>query len=76
MTDKQQPAQFDWATELSDARGHVTLTTKEAHEIGARLRRMGEKLKAYEDLDDAADDVAQAGIDAVTKWANQPKDTK
>ena len=24
----------------------------------------------------AAHDVAQAGIDAVTKWANQPKDTK
>ena len=57
MTDKQQPAQFDWATELSDAQGHVTLSEQEAKEIGARLRRMGEKLKAYEDLDDAADDV-------------------
>ena len=58
MTDKQQqPAQFDWATELSDAQGHVTLSEQEAHEIGARLRRMGAKLKAYEDLDGAADDV-------------------
>ena len=57
MTDKQQPAQFEWATELSDAQGHVTLSEQEAHEIGARLRRMGEKLKAYEDLDGAADDV-------------------
>ena len=37
MTDKQQPAQFDWATELSDAQGHVTLSEQEAHEIGARL---------------------------------------
>ena len=37
MTDKQ-PAQFDWATELLDAQGHVTLSAKEAHEIGARLR--------------------------------------
>ena len=52
------PAQFfDWATELSDAQGHVTLSEQEAHEIGARLRSMGEKLKAYEDLDGAASDV-------------------
>lgn len=49
MTNKQHPAQFDWATELSDAQGHVTLSAKEAHEIGARLRSMGDKLKAYED---------------------------
>jgi len=38
MTDKPQPAHFDWATELSDAQGHVTLSEQEAHEIGARLR--------------------------------------
>lgn len=57
MTNKQRPAQFDWATELLDAQGHVTLSAKEAHEIGARLRSMGEKLKAYEDLDEAASDV-------------------
>lgn len=57
MTDKQHPAQFDWATELLDAEGHVTLSAKEANEIGARLRSMGEKLKAYEDLDEAASDV-------------------
>ena len=57
MTDKQQPAQFDWATELSDAQGHVTLSEQEAKEIGARLRSMGEKLKVYEDLGDAADDM-------------------
>jgi len=57
MTNKQHPAQFDWATELLDAEGHVTLSAKEAHEIGARLRSMGEKLKAYEDLDEAASDV-------------------
>ena len=56
MTDKQ-PAQFDWATELSDAQGHVTLSEQEAKEIGARLRSMGAKLKAHEDLGDAADDV-------------------
>ena len=56
MTDKQ-PAQFDWATELSDAQGHVTLSKQEAKEIGARLRNMGAKLKTYEDLGDAADDV-------------------
>ena len=56
MADKQ-PALFDWATELSDAQGHVTLSAKEAHEIGARLRSMGDKLKAYEDLDEAASDV-------------------
>ena len=40
MTDKQQPAQFDWATELSDVQGRVTLSEQEAHEIGARLRRL------------------------------------
>lgn len=34
-----QPDKFDWATELSDAQGHVTLSEQEAHEIGARLRR-------------------------------------
>ena len=60
MTDKQQPAQFDWATELSDVQGHVTLSEQEAHEIGARLRSLGAKLKAYEDLGDAADDMASA----------------
>ena len=38
MTDKPQPDKFDWATELSDAQGHVTLSEQEAHEIGARLR--------------------------------------
>ena len=59
MTDKQ-PAQFDWATELSDVQGHVTLSEQEAHEIGARLRSLGAKLKAYEDLGDAADDMASA----------------
>lgn len=57
MTNQQHPALFDWATELLDAEGHVTLSAKEAHEIGARLRSMGEKLKAYEDLDKAASDV-------------------
>ena len=57
MTTQQYPAQFDWATELLDAEGHVTLSAQEAHEIGARLRSMGEKLKAYEDLDEAASDV-------------------
>lgn len=57
MTTQQHPAQFDWATELLDAEGHVTLSAKEANEIGARLRSMGEKLKAYEDLDEAASDV-------------------
>lgn len=41
MTDAKQPDKFDWATELSDAQGHVTLSAKEAHEIGARLRSMG-----------------------------------
>lgn len=57
MTDKQPPAQFDWATELSDAQGHVTLSEQEAKEIGARLRSMGAKLKTYEDLGDAGGDV-------------------
>lgn len=57
MTNKQHPAQFDWATELLDAEGHVTLSKQEAKEIGARLRSMGEKLKAYEDLDGAASDM-------------------
>ena len=57
MTNQQHPDRFDWATELSDAQGHVTLSAQEAKEIGARLRRMGEKLKAYEDLDGAASDV-------------------
>lgn len=40
MTDKQHPDQFDWATELSDAQGHVTLSKQEAKEIGARLHRL------------------------------------
>ena len=40
MTDAKPPALFDWATELSDAQGHVTLSEQEAHEIGARLRRL------------------------------------
>ena len=40
MTNQQHPAQFDWATELLDAQGHVTLSEQEAHEIGARLRRL------------------------------------
>ena len=40
MTNQQHPAQFDWATELSDAQGRVTLSEQEAHEIGARLRRL------------------------------------
>ena len=50
MTTQQHPAQFDWATELLDAQGRVTLSEQEAHEIGARLRSLGAKLKAYEDL--------------------------
>lgn len=45
MTDKQQPDKFDWATELSDAQGHVTLSKQEAKEIGARLRSMGAELE-------------------------------
>lgn len=92
MTDKPQPDKFDWATELSDAQGHVTLSKQEAKEIGARMRRhhaeletlalyknladeyglsifpdiaemtaeletLRAKLKTYEDLGDAADDV-------------------
>ena len=57
MTDAKQPAQFDWATELSDAEAHVSLSEQEAHEIGARRRSMGAKLKTYEDLGGAADDV-------------------
>lgn len=57
MTDAKQPAQFDWATELSDAQGHVTLSAQEAKEIGARLRSMRVKLKTYEDFGGAADDV-------------------
>jgi len=57
MTNEQHPDQFDWATELSDAQGRVTLSAQEANEIGARLRSMCEKLKAYEDLDGAASDV-------------------
>ena len=56
-TTQQHPAQFDWATELLDAQGHVTLSAKEAHEIGARLRSMGAKLKSYEDLGDATNDM-------------------
>ena len=50
MTTQQHPAQFDWATELSDVQGHVTLSKQEAKEIGARLRSMGaenETLRAY-----------------------------
>ena len=57
MTDAKQPAHFDWATELSDAQGHVTLSEQEAHEIGARLRSMRVKLKTYEDFGDAGSDV-------------------
>jgi len=85
MTNQQPPAQFDWATELSDAQGHVTLSKQEAKEIGARLHRLHAesemrrtalldemqkaarqhaenetlraKIKAYEDLDEAASDV-------------------
>ena len=57
MTDKPQPDKFDWATELSDAQGHVTLSAQEAKEIGARLRSMRVKLKTYEDFGGAADDV-------------------
>ena len=85
MTTQQHPDQFDWATELLDAEGHVTLSAKEAHEIGARLRRLHAesemrrtalldemqkaaqqhaenetlraKIKAYEDIDEAASDV-------------------
>lgn len=52
-----QPDKFDWATELSDAQGHVTLSKQEAKEIGARLRSMGAKIKTYEDLGDAGSDV-------------------
>jgi len=55
MTDKQPPAQFDWATELSDAQGRVTLSEQEAKEIGARLRSMGaekETLTLYKSLAD------------------------
>ena len=40
MTNQQHPALFDWATELSDAQGRVTMSEQEAHEIGARLRRL------------------------------------
>ena len=79
MTDKQQPAQFDWATELSDAQGRVTLSEQEAHEIGARLRSLGAKLKAYEDLGDAADDMASAaaqgfrdGVASLSANAGEP----
>ena len=57
MPDKPQPDKFDWATELSDAQGHVTLSAQEAKEIGARLRSMREKLKTYEDLGDAGSDM-------------------
>lgn len=55
MTDAKPPAQFDWATELSDAQGHVTLSAQEAHEIGARLRSLGaenETLALYKSLAD------------------------
>lgn len=79
MTDKQHPAQFDWATELSDAQGRVTLSAQEAKEIGARLRSMGEKLKAYEDLGTATQAQATAvpmsheGAKAlVRKYGNDP----
>ena len=66
MSNTHQPAQFDWATELSDAQGRVTLSEQEAKEIGARLRSMGAKLKSYEDLGDAANDMQllRAGYDA------------
>ncbi len=81
MTDTP-PAQFDWATELSDAQGHVTLSKQEAKEIGARLRSMSAKLKAYEDLGDAADDVqllrmgyAAARLEIESPHGQQNKDT-
>ena len=61
MTDEQHHDKFDWATELSDAQGHVTLSKQEAKEIGARLRSMGAKLKTYEDLGDAAEPPAHSG---------------
>ena len=49
MTDAKPPAQFfDWATELSDAQGHVTLSEQEAHEIGARLRRQHARIAELE----------------------------
>ena len=57
MINTQPPTQFDWATELSEVHGRVTLSAQEAKEIGARLRSMGEKLKTYEDLGDAGSDV-------------------
>ena len=82
MTDAKQPAQFDWATELSDAQGHVTLSEQEAKEIGARLRSMGEKLKVYEDLGDAGSDVqllrmgyAAARLEIESLRGQQNKDT-
>ena len=48
MTTQQHPAQFDWATELLDAEGHVTLSKQEAHEIGARLRRQHARIAELE----------------------------
>ena len=82
MTDAKQPAQFDWATELSDAQGHVTLSAQEAKEIGARLRNMGAKLKTYEDLGDAGIDVqllrmgyAAARLEIESLRGQQNKDT-
>ena len=48
MTDAKPPALFDWATELSDAQGHVTLSEQEAHEIGARLRRQHARIAELE----------------------------
>lgn len=55
MTDAKPPAQPDWATELSDAQGHVTLSEQEAHEIGAMLRSLGaenDTLTLYKNLAD------------------------
>lgn len=55
MTDAKPPVQFfDWATELSDAQGHVTLSEQEAHEIGARLRSMHAELETLRAGYDAA----------------------
>ncbi len=71
MTDKQHHAQFDWATELSDAQGRVTLSAQEAKEIGARLRSMGEKLKAYEDMATAAADGYRSAAAEVAKLKGQ-----
>ena len=64
MTDKQHPAKFDWATELLDAQGHVTLSAKEAHEIGARLRRLHTRIAASAGSEPVAEIGSAAGDDA------------